>query len=134
MGVGTDRANTTSAPPDARSPLFLSMDLTVPSRETSLDGLASFAAEHTPPLTRDPLLTLGVTPSARVYANTLSAGRHDKGYPRFTLHITTTLSDQSYRWRMEAQGGVDGHDARGNSWEIMRWVRLRPWTRAKRKS
>lgn len=112
------------------------MDLTVPSRETSLDGLASSGLASPDELirTRDPLLTLGVIPSVRVYANTLSAGRHDKGYPRFTLHITTTLSDQSYRWRMEAQGGVDGHDARGNSWEIMRWVRLRPWTRAKRKS
>ena len=70
--------------------------------------------------TPDPLLTLGVN-------------RHDQGYPRFTLHITTTLSNQSYRWQIEAQGGVNGHDARSNSWEIMRWIPLRLWTQRKRK-
>jgi hypothetical protein len=64
----------------------------------------------------------------------LHAKRHDKGYPRFTLHITTSLSDQSYRWQMEAQGGVDGHDARSNTWEILKWIPLQRWTPSERKS
>ena len=65
---------------------------------------------------------------------TLGVNRHDKGYPRFTLHITAALSEQSYRWQIDAQGGVDGHDARSNTWEIIKWMPLQPWTQARRKS
>jgi hypothetical protein len=61
-----------------------------------------------------PSVTLGVS---------LASNRHERGWPHYSLHITTALSDQSYRWQLEAQGGVDSHDARGNSWEIMKWVR-----------
>jgi hypothetical protein len=64
---------------------------------------------------------------------TLGVNRHDRGYPRFTLTIHTTLSDQSYRWQIEAQGGVNGHDARSNTWEIIKWIPLQRWTRRKRK-
>jgi hypothetical protein len=58
--------------------------------------------------------------------DTLAADRHNKGWPKFALTIHTTLSNQSYRWQIEAQGGVDSHDARGNSWEIVKWVPLTP--------
>lgn len=54
--------------------------------------------------------------------DTLVNDRHDRGWPRYTLTIHTALSNQSYRWQIEAQGGVDNHDARGNSWEIIKYV------------
>ena len=68
---------------------------------------------------------MDLTTSSITLGVSLTPNRHDRGWPRFSLHITTALSYQSYRWQIEAQGGVDSHDARGNSWEIVRWVPLR---------
>jgi hypothetical protein len=53
----------------------------------------------------------------------IAPDRHNRGWPRYTLHITTSQSDQTYRWHITAFGGLDGHDARGNTWEIIKWIR-----------
>lgn len=52
----------------------------------------------------------------------LRPSRHDRGWPRIVLTQRATQSDQTYRLYVEAQGMVDGHDARGKSWEVIQWI------------
>jgi hypothetical protein len=53
----------------------------------------------------------------------IKPGRHNRGWPRFSLTVTTGSSDQSHRIYVHCQGGIDSHDARGAEWE---GVQLRP--------
>jgi len=52
----------------------------------------------------------------------LEPNRHDRGWPRLTLLMWTSLSSQTFRLYVHALGTVDSHDARGASWEIVQWV------------
>lgn len=58
----------------------------------------------------------------------LSPRRHERGWPRFSLVVTTTDSDQSHRIALRCQGGIDSHDARGPEWE---GVQYRPLMRSR---
>lgn len=49
--------------------------------------------------------------------------RHNKGWPRFSLVVTTHSSDQSHRIYVHCQGQIHTHDARGADWE---GVQFRP--------
>ena len=55
----------------------------------------------------------------------ISPGRHECGYPRFTLDATTTSSDQTHRLHVAVQGKVDSHDARGSTWEVVQYRPLK---------
>ena len=56
----------------------------------------------------------------------LSPGRHDKGWPRFSLTITTGSSPQTHRIYVRCQGQIDSHDARGPTWEGVQYRPLPP--------
>lgn len=58
----------------------------------------------------------------------IKPGRHDKGWPRFSLVVTAASSDQSHRLYVRVQGGVDSHDARGSDWEGVQYrpLKLQP--------
>ena len=51
----------------------------------------------------------------------IKAGRHDVGWPRFSLVVTAASSDQTHRLYVSVQGGVDSHDARGPAWEVAQY-------------
>jgi hypothetical protein len=51
----------------------------------------------------------------------LDRNRHDCGYPRFVLDVTTSSSDQTHRLYVAVQGKVDSHDARGSTWEVVQY-------------
>ena len=56
----------------------------------------------------------------------LKPDRHDKGWPRFSLTVTTGSSDQSHRIYVRCQGQIDSHDARGPTWEGVQVRPLKP--------
>ena len=56
----------------------------------------------------------------------LSPDRHNRGWPRLSLLMRTSQSDQSFRLYVHACGTVDGHDARGSSWEVIQFEPIRP--------
>ena len=56
----------------------------------------------------------------------LTPGRHDCGWPRFVIDVTTSSSDQTHRLHVAVQGKVDSHDARGSTWEVVQYRPLRP--------
>ena len=58
----------------------------------------------------------------------ISTDRHNKGWPRFSLTVTTESSDQTHRIYVYCQGQIDSHDARGPHWE---GVQYRPLKRVK---
>jgi hypothetical protein len=64
----------------------------------------------------------------RMLRTVIRPRRHDCGYPRFVLDVTTTSSDQSHRLYVAVQGKVDSHDARGSTWEV---VQVRPLKRSR---
>jgi hypothetical protein len=47
----------------------------------------------------------------------IALDRHDRGWPRFSLTVTTGSSDQTHRIYVRCQGWIDSHDARGPEWE-----------------
>ena len=55
----------------------------------------------------------------------ISPGRHDRGWPRFSLSVTTGSSPQTHRIYVHCQGQIHSHDARGAEWE---GVQYRPLT------
>ena len=55
----------------------------------------------------------------------IEPGRHDTGWPRFTLHVTTASSDQTHRLYVAVQGPIDSHDARGSTWEVVQYRPLK---------
>ena len=43
--------------------------------------------------------------------------RHNTGWPRFSLTVTTGSSVQTHRIYVHCQGQIHSHDARGPTWE-----------------
>ena len=58
----------------------------------------------------------------------ISPNRHDRGWPRFSLTVTTASSDQSHRIYVHCQGQIHTHDARGPEWEGMQYRPLQEFT------
>ena len=58
--------------------------------------------------------------------------RHDQGYPRFSLVVTTGSSDQTHRIYVHCQGQIHSHDARGPGWEGVQYRPLKPQVAANR--
>jgi hypothetical protein len=55
----------------------------------------------------------------------IKSDRHDRGWPRFSLTVTTGSSDQSHRIYVRCQGQIDSHDARGPEWEGVQYRRFK---------
>ena len=51
--------------------------------------------------------------------------RHNTGWPRFSLMVTTHSSDQSHRIYVHCQGQIHSHDARGPTWEGVQYRPLK---------
>lgn len=49
----------------------------------------------------------------------IKPGRHNTGWPRFSLTVTAGSSEQSHRLYLRVQGQIDSHDARGPEWEVV---------------
>jgi len=52
--------------------------------------------------------------------------RHNTGWPRFSLSVTTASSPQTHRIYVHCQGQIDSHDARGPAWEGVQYRPLKP--------
>ena len=55
----------------------------------------------------------------------ISPGRHNTGWPRFSLSVTTGSSDQTHRIYVHCQGQIHSHDARGPTWEGVQYRPLK---------
>ena len=51
--------------------------------------------------------------------------RHNTGWPRFSLTVTTASSDQTHRIYVHCQGQIHSHDARGADWEGVQYRPMR---------
>jgi hypothetical protein len=56
----------------------------------------------------------------------LTPGRHNTGWPRFSLTVQTASSPQTHRIYVRCQGQIDTHDARGPEWEGVQYRPLKP--------
>jgi hypothetical protein len=62
----------------------------------------------------------------RVLFAMIASGRHDKGWPRFSLVVQTASSPQTHRITVRCQGRIDSRDARGPTWEGVQHRPLAP--------